>query len=61
MAREISGLVRFERKGFKHPVEHLSYADAGNSLGWPHVSAMSTQFKHPVSGEDLTWYGEGMV
>jgi len=45
-------LARFKQKGFKHPVEHLSYADAGHSLGWPHVSTMSTRFKHPVSGED---------
>lgn len=45
-------LARFKRKGFNHPVEHLSYADAGHSLGWPHVSTMSTRFKHPVSGED---------
>jgi dienelactone hydrolase len=45
-------MTRFERKGFNHPVEHLSYPGAGHSLGWPNVSTMSTRFKHPVSGED---------
>lgn len=45
-------LARFKKKGFAHPVEHLCYADAGHSLGWPHVSTMSTRFTHPVSGED---------
>jgi dienelactone hydrolase len=45
-------LDRLEQKGFKHAVQHLSYADAGHSLGWPNVSTVSTRFKHPVSGED---------
>lgn len=44
-------VARLQRKGFAHSVEHLSYADAGHSLGWPNVSTMSTRFTHPVSGE----------
>jgi dienelactone hydrolase len=48
---------RLRDKNFAHDVEHLSYAGAGHNIGWPHVMVTMTEFKHPVSGEDLDMGG----
>lgn len=48
---------RFERHGFRHRVEHLSYAGAGHRIAWPNGPTTMLKFRHPVSGEDVEMGG----
>ncbi|MDM0075207.1 acyl-CoA thioesterase/bile acid-CoA:amino acid N-acyltransferase family protein [Variovorax sp. J2P1-59] len=48
---------RFTQTGFPHRVEHLKYANAGHSIGWPNGPTTMLKFKHPVSGEDMDMGG----
>ncbi|QBK04654.1 palmitoyl-CoA hydrolase [Hylemonella gracilis] len=48
---------RFKRLGFRHPVKHLAYADAGHSIAWPNAPTTMLKSKHPVSGEEMDMGG----
>lgn len=48
---------RFRQKDFPHRVEHLKYANAGHSIGWPNGPTTMLKSKHPVSGEDMDMGG----
>jgi dienelactone hydrolase len=48
---------RFRQKGFPYRVEHLKYADAGHSIGWPNGPTTMLKSKHPVSGEEMDMGG----
>lgn len=46
-------IERARARGFSHPVQHLSYPDAGHGIGWPNVTTTVTRFKHPLSGDEI--------
>lgn len=48
---------RFEEHDFPHRFEHLKYADAGHSIGWPNGPATMLKSRHPVSGEEMDMGG----
>lgn len=56
---ELTGFAvrRFEKMGFAHRVEHLSYPGAGHSIIWPNAPTTMLKSKHSVSGEDVDMGG----
>ena len=48
---------RFRQMHFPYRVEHLRYANAGHSIGWPNGPTTMLKSKHPVSGEDMDMGG----
>ncbi|HEX8697073.1 MAG TPA: acyl-CoA thioester hydrolase/BAAT C-terminal domain-containing protein [Longimicrobium sp.] len=49
-------VARLRRRGFRHPVEHLSYPGAGHSIGRPYLatSEVGRSRPHPITGRMIT-------